>query len=142
MSNSTSFFKEVIGARATNFPDTGKWITGDLAAAATAGGVLSVANPENTSILVDRVILDVTTAATGAATIDVGVAADGTTSSDTLLDGLDVNTATGTFDNIDSQGTNGNSVVKVTSSQFITASEATGDVTGLVGKYYIRYRTI
>lgn len=142
MSNSTSFFKEVIAARTTNFPDTGKWITGDLATVATAGGVLSVANPENTSILVDRVILDVTTASTGAATVDVGVAANGTTSSDTLLDGLDVNTATGTFDNVDSQGTNGNSVVKVTSSQFITASQASGDVTGLVGKYYIRYRTI
>jgi hypothetical protein len=142
MSNSTSFFKPVIGGKATNFPDTIKWMTGDLADADTAGGVLSVANPETSSIIVDRVIIDVTTAATGAATIDVGVAANGTTSSDTLIDGLDVNTATGIFDNIDDQGTNGNSVVKLTTSQYITASEATGDVSDLAGKYYIRYRTI
>lgn len=105
----------------------------------TAGGVLAWANPTGGSILVQRVILDVTTKATGACTLDVGVAADGTTLNDTLLDGVDVGTAAGVFDNIENQGTNGVAAKKVTSSQYVTASKATGAAAGLVGYAYIHY---
>lgn len=105
----------------------------------TAGGVLAWANPTGGSILVQRVILDVTTKATGACTLDVGVAANGTTLNDTLLDGVDVGTAAGVFDNIENQGTNGVAAKKVTSSQYVTASKATGAAAGLVGYAYIHY---
>jgi len=113
-----------------------------LAAADTAGGVLAWANPTGGSIIATRVVFDVTTKATGACTIDVGVAADGTTSADTVMDGLDVGTAAGVFDNIENQGTNGKSALKLTSSQYITASRTGGAAAGLVGYAYITYHPI
>ena len=59
----------------------------------TAGGVLSWANPTGETIFVEDLIIDVTTKSTSAATCDIGVAANGTTSSDTIYDALDVGTA-------------------------------------------------
>lgn len=113
-----------------------------LAAADTAGGVLAWANPMGASIIVTRVVLDVTTKATGACTIDVGVAANGTTSSDTAMDGLDIGTAAGTFDNIENQGTNGKSALKMTSTQYLTASKASGAAAGTAGYAYITFHLI
>lgn len=110
-----------------------------LAALDTAGGVLSVANPAGVDIIVTKVVLDVTTKSTGACTLDVGIAADGATSNDTLLDGVDVGTAAGLFDNVTNKGTNGKPQVKWGASQFLTASKATGSAAGLVGNAYIHY---
>lgn len=110
-----------------------------LAALDTAGGVLAWANPTGASIIVSKIILDVTTKSTGACTLDVGVAANGTTSNDTLLDGVDVGTAAGLFDNVTNKGIYGLPQVKVTSAQYITASKATGAAAGLVGNAYIHY---
>lgn len=112
----------------------------DLTAATgtTAGGVLRLANPEGADVLVTRVVLNVTTKSTGAATLDVGIAANGTTSSDTLFDAVDVGTAAGVFDNVDDQGTNGQSVLKWGSSQYLTAT-ASASVAGLVGEAIIEY---
>ena len=110
-----------------------------LAAADTAGGVLGWANPEGATILILRTVLDVTTKATAACTLDVGVAANGTTLSDTLIDGVDVGTAAGVFDNTVNGGTNGLGATKCTSSQFVTASKASGAAAGLVGSAYITY---
>jgi hypothetical protein len=111
----------------------------NLAALDTAGGVLSLANPEGADLIVTRLVLDVTTKSTGACTVDAGVAANGTTSNDTLIDGLDVGTAAGTFDNIENQGTNGLALVKWTSSKYLTISKASGAAAGLVGKAYIQW---
>lgn len=110
-----------------------------LAAVSSGGGVLSWANPTGGTIVITRLVFDLTTAATGAGTVDCGVAAGATTSNDTLIDGLDVNAATGTFDNVENQGTNGVGVKKMTSSQFLTCSKATGDSAGLAGNAYIHY---
>ncbi|MDE2103759.1 MAG: hypothetical protein KGL39_41360 [Patescibacteria group bacterium] len=110
-----------------------------LADARTAGGVFAWQNPEVGAIIVRRVTLDVTTAATAAGTVSVGEAANGTTSAANLIDTLDVNSATGTFDNIGSAGTNGKSTQKVASGAYVTASQASGDVTGLAGNAYIEY---
>lgn len=104
----------------------------------TAGGVLSLANPEGVDLIITRLILKLTTASTGAATVDGGIAADGETSSDTLIDGLDVNAAAGVFDNIDDQGTNGQSVLAWSASQYLTIT-ASATVAGLVGYAYIEY---
>lgn len=129
----------------TNFtsiaaPGAIKWAEGSLADADTGGGIMSVANPEGVDLLVDAVIIDTTTKSTGACTVDIGVAANGTTSSDTLLDGVDVGTAIGTFDNMADAGTNGEGMVKLPAGRYITASTATGNAAGLVGSYYFRYR--
>jgi hypothetical protein len=114
-----------------------------LAALDTGGGVLSWANPEAGSILIHRVILDVTTKATGACTVDVGTtAASATTSNDGLLDGLDVGTAAGTFDNITEKGTNGKSRQKLATGKWVTGSMASGAAAGLVGFCYIFYTNV
>jgi hypothetical protein len=110
-----------------------------LAAVDTAGGVFAWANPEGESIIVTRLLLDITTKTTGACTLDCGVAANGTTLNDTLIDGLDANAATGLFDNVTNKGTNGLPQVKVTSTQYITGSVASGASAGIVGYAYITY---
>lgn len=115
------------------------WIEVPLAAVATAGGVLAWQNPEAGPIIVTRLILDVTTKATGACTLDAGTAANGTTSNDGLLDGVDVGTAAGTFDNLGNAGVNGRARQKLAAGQFVTVSQASGAVAGLVGTALIAY---
>lgn len=111
-----------------------------LAALDTAGGVASIANPEGVAIHVTRVTIAVTTVATAACTVDAGIAANGTTSGDNLIDGLDVNAATGLFDNITEKGTNGKSRQLWGATQYLTISKATGAAAGLVGNVYIQYQ--
>lgn len=114
-----------------------------LGVADTGGGVLSWANPEATAILVERIILDVTTVATAACTLDVGsTATSATTLSDTLIDGLDVNAAIGVFDNLGNAGTNGKTRQKVAVGKWVTASKASGAAAGLAGFAYIHYVVI
>jgi len=98
----------------------------------TAGGVLSLANPEGVDLIVTKLVLNVTTAATAACTVDAGVAANGTTLNDDLIDGQDVHTAAGVF----SSGTN---IMLWESDQYLTVSKATGAAAGLKGYAYIEY---
>jgi hypothetical protein len=92
--------------------------------------------------LVQRVMCDVTTAATGAATLDVGyTATSASTASDTFLDGIDVNAAVALFDSMNyalDSGANAKAQ-KAASGKWITVKEASGDTTGLVGNLYIQY---
>jgi hypothetical protein len=89
------------------------------------------------------VLIDVTTAATGACTIDVGTTAvSAATSSDTLIDGLDVNAGIGLFDNITEKGSNGKSRQKLASGKWVTASQASGAIAGIVGYGYVVYSVI
>lgn len=115
------------------------WVKAPLAAVATDGGVLAWKNPEPGAILVTRLILDVTTTATGACTLDAGTAADGTTSNDGLLDGVDVGTAAGVFDNLGNAGSNGRARQRLAAGSYVTVSQASGAVAGLVGSALIAY---
>lgn len=118
-----------------------------LAAVDTAGGVFAFQMPQ--AGFIDMVILDVTTVATGACTLDIGyTTVSAATLSDTIIDGVDVHSATGTFDNVLNAGTNGviggaaNTLaqeLKVASGKWITGSTASGASAGLVGNVYIRY---
>lgn len=103
----------------------------------TAGGALSLANPEGVKLLITRFILHITTPSGGAATVDAGIAADGTTSSDTLIDGKSVATA-GAFDNITDKGSNGLPLREWGASQYITVT-ASATLAGMVGYAYIEY---
>lgn len=103
----------------------------------TAGGVLSMANPEGRDLYVTRLVLNIPTPSTGAAAVDAGIAANGTTSSDTLIDGKSVATA-GVFDNIKDGGTNGKAGQKWGSGQFLTIT-ASATTAGLVGEAIISY---
>ena len=108
-----------------------------LASADTAGGVVGLLNPFSYDVLVTDVIIDVTTKSTAAGTVDVGIAADGTTSDDTLIDGLDVGTAAGVFDNRIDKGTNGG-MAHWETDEYLTISKASGSAAGLVGFAYIK----
>ena len=116
----------------------GFWLTGALAQVDSGGGVFSLENTYSTNLLVDRVIIYVTTPATDSSCeLDIGPASGATTSSATLIDGLDVNAAAGAFDNIDEQGDGGASMGLWESSgdNYVTASVSAGASAGLVGFY-------
>lgn len=112
-----------------------------LVASDAAGGVFAWANPAGASIIVTNVVVNVTTASSGACTLDVGIAADAVTSNDTFIDGVSV-AATGAKDVIKDAGTNGVACQQVTSSQYITASKATGATSGLAGFAYIYWHVV
>lgn len=111
-----------------------------LSNADTGGGVLSLANPFGADVIIPSggLLLDVTTAATAACTIDAGIAAGATNSADTLIDGLDVNSAAGQFDNIADKGSNGGPK-KWGAAEYLTISMATGAAAGLAGYAYIQW---
>lgn len=114
-----------------------------LGALDTGGGVLAWQNPEGAAIVIQRILLDVTTKATGACTIDVGTTAtNATTSSDNLIDGKDIHTAAGVFDNFDDAGDNGKSKQRLASGKWVTGSKASGAAAGTVGFAYIEYVVI
>lgn len=113
----------------------GTWIQGDLTASDTAAGIFELTNSYGTDLVVKNVTIVVTTVASGACTIDVGQTGTATTSSDTLIDGLDVNAATGAFDNQSDPGSNGKQTILWPSGTYLSASTATGTTSGLVGKY-------
>jgi uncharacterized protein YqfA (UPF0365 family) len=92
-----------------------------------------------------RVIVNITTKSTGASTLDVGyTAASATTSSDTLLDGIDSGTAIGLWDSQDaSLDTQTNTKAQLAASgKWITVDDKTGDCSGLLGVAYIFYIVI
>lgn len=109
----------------------------DLATATAAGGVLALANPFGKDVYVTFFGLELTTQSTGAGTVDAGIAANATTLSDNLIDGVST-AAAGVFTNAGSPGTNGKTGQKWGASQYLTVSQASGAVAGLVGRAIIR----
>lgn len=111
-----------------------------LTASDAAGGVFAWQNPHENPVILKGVTVHVTTAATAACTLDIGATAtNAATSADNLIDGLDVNAATGVFDNITDKGANGKSRQLLASGKWVTASKASGATAGLVGFAYIEY---
>ena len=96
------------------------------------------ANPEGEDIIVTGFYLDVTTKATGTPTVDVGVAANGTTGSDTLLDACAVGDAADISTNDVEGGTNGKGAVKMSSTQWITG-DGSASLAGMVAVAYVKY---
>ena len=106
----------------------------------TGGDVLSLANPEGADLIITRFIINITTAATGTPSANAGVAADGVTSSDNLIDGCAIGSAVAHFDNADSTlaGTNGRASQPWDSDEYVTVTPSASAV-GLVGYAYIEY---
>lgn len=115
---------------------------------AVTGAALHAANltvwTAPAAAIIHRVILDITTQSSGASTIDIGyTAVSATTTSDTLLDGVS-GASVAIFDSMNAaldSGANANAQ-KAASGKWITADEATGDVTGLVANVYVFYSLI
>ena len=113
-----------------------------LGTGAGSGGIFAWQNPHPENIIVLRVVLNITAASLGACTVDVGTAADGSTSSGDLLDGTNVNQVA-TLDNHDHTGTNGRATrlvnAKNSTTDYITGSVASGSASGMAGHAYIFY---
>lgn len=110
-----------------------------ISATSGGGGLFNLLNPTGATIVIERLALDITTASSVVSTIDIGVAATGT-SNDALIDGV-AGSATGVFDNITDAGTNGGATVKCTSAQYITGTFSTAaSATSLAGSVGIWYR--
>lgn len=106
----------------------------------TAGAVLAFKNTAPYALIVDRLVLDITTKATGACTLSAGITAvSAVTLSANLIDAVDVGTATGTFDNVTEKGTLGKSRQKIAAGAWLTISTASGASAGMVGNAYLEF---
>jgi hypothetical protein len=106
----------------------------DLTAATvtTAGAVVSVANPLGVALIITDAYIDITTAATtGTNTIDAGVAANGTTTSDTLFDGQAASAGLKS-----PGGTNGAVPRRWGASEYVTAT-ASATLVGMVATLHL-----
>ena len=115
---------------------SGAWIRGALTASAAAGGVFSLQNTYGTNLVITRAIIYLTALTGSAGDMNVGVGDSGSTSYDTLIDGLNVNSATGAYGNIKNKGSNGEESELWGTSKYITAS-LTGEAGSLAGFYAI-----
>lgn len=99
----------------------------------TNGVFASLLNPLGETLIIKNCIIYLSTASTGACTVDIGVAADATTSNDSLIDGLSIATA-GAFGGSVDGGTNGKNVKVWSATQYVNCADASGDPTGAVGE--------
>ena len=108
--------------------------------ASTSGGGLDAFVPkEGLPVIVTRTTIVVITKSAGAATVDIGVATNGTTASDNLIDGADVGTSGSVaFDNITDVSTNGKSRQYMAVGQSLTVT-GLADTTGFVGVVYYEF---
>ena len=118
--------------------------------ALTAGNANAYAfawqNPEASKVIVEKVLVNLGTAGgTANAVLDVGVVANATSTADTLIDGLDLNT-TGLFDNFVDIGTNGKSRALVDekggTNDYVTGKILVANAAALAGDVYIIYFTV
>lgn len=123
----------------TQSPANSFMLSGNLTAATdtTVGGVIKLKNTFGVDLIITDMFVDVTTASTAAATLDIGVDDGGDVSNDTLFDGLDVNTAVGFFNTSKHAGTNGKHAVVWKKGEYVVAT-ASATVAGLKGKYTIK----
>jgi len=118
-------------------------LTGTLSVGVANDQAFTEQNPENVAVIVTRVFVDVTTAGgTLNSLLDVGSATNATTSSDNLIDGVDINT-TALYDNIDDQGSSGNSKQRLDANggttDWVTGTIIDADADNLEGNYVIEY---
>lgn len=106
-------------------------------ASTAEAGIVSQLNPEGVDLIITKVVFDRTTKSTGAANVDIGVAATAATS-DNLMDGLDVGAAEGLADNVTNKGSNGLPQVVWESDGYLTM---TGSATtaGMRGNLYVYF---
>ncbi len=108
-------------------------------ASTSGGGLLAFTPAEGLPIVVTRVTLAVTTKSTGAATLDIGVATNGTTAADNLIDGADIGTNSAVaFDNITDISTNGTSRQYMSGTQSLTVT-GLADSSGFIGALCIEF---
>jgi hypothetical protein len=112
-----------------------------LADGDSAGGVLALLNNSGETRIVEQVILDITTASTADASVDVGVAADGETAASNLMANISVSNA-GVFDML-TNAANGAGPQRWASGEYITISASNStDPADMVGSAFIKWVTV
>lgn len=109
-------------------------------AATTGGAILGLANPFGEDVIITSLVLDLETPATGAANVDAGIAANGTTSSDNLIDGQSVGEGSARVVASPS-GTSGKAAQRWDSTEYLTVT-GSASTAGLVGKAKIQIMRI
>lgn len=106
---------------------------------ASAGVFASAANPFGYDVSIVNAKLVINTQAGLAGAVDAGVAANGSTIADNLIDGLSVNGITGwaAGNAYDTRGTNGLAGRLWGTSQFLNVGVGSGNPTGLVGVLWV-----
>lgn len=126
--------------------DIGEWLTYDLTAGAQNAFALSVVNPYTRTLIIDRVLVRVTTGGgTASATLDVDVDADGATGGLDIFEGIDISSSTtGLYDSLNDtdsgSGGDGKAIIwdKVGgTSPYLTAQILDAAAASLVGKVYV-----
>lgn len=107
----------------------------------TSGQLAAIRNDEPEYVRAELTTVVVRTKSTAACTLDIGTAANGTTSSDNLIDGVSVAASNTIYNNINDGGTNGKTRQIVNPGGYWTVSVASGDANGLVADFYFDYRT-
>lgn len=102
----------------------------------TVGGMFKIQNDFGQDLIVTDVLLDLTTGATGVASMDMGTHATGLASSNNLFDALAMQALTGVKDNRKNGGAAGGMAVWK-KDEYIVAT-ATATMAGLVGEYKIK----
>lgn len=126
--------------------DAGKWVKKALTAGLVNTFAFTWQNPEPVKILVDRVIVDITTAGgTATAILDVGVVASATATAADIINDLDLN-AVAITDHLLVAGAGLGGVHKVDekggTNDYITGKILTEAASALVGNVYIHYRAV
>jgi len=126
-------------------PEAGKWVRVALSGGAANAISFAWQNPESSKIIIDRVLLYVTTAGGSGATMDIGVCGSATATSDNLIDGATIDSV-GLYDNISDGGTNGKARQiadeKGGTNDYVTGKILGADSANLAGYVYIHYRTV
>ena len=120
-----------------------RYIVEALASGNANAFAFAVQNPEGVDCIVTNVIVDITTAGgTGSSVLDVDVAADSTSTGDSIIDGLDLN-ATGVADRHDDAGSSGGEALKWDknggTNDYITGKILVQNAASLVGTVIIEY---
>jgi hypothetical protein len=106
----------------------------------TGGGIFSLQNSLGYDVLVTRLLLNITTAASTAVSQgSFGYTTTSTGSTSNLIDTLSLSAATGLFDNITDKSTNGKSRQIWVNGNYLTGSKTSGSASGLAGYAYIEY---
>ncbi len=136
------FRRKVVGTKA-DFTEQIVSVKGTLSATVGAGKVYSLLNPLGADIIVSHIIIDISTKTSAATpvTLSAGIAANATTSSDVLIDDLEIGspTAAAVYNSGNDKGTNGGASRKWLATQYFTIT-ASATPTGMVGSVYIYYR--
>lgn len=108
-----------------------------LANGAGAAGIMSWKNRTNGAVLIKRLAIEITAAAT-TATADAGLDATGTGSSSTIIQHQSI-AALGIVDNIKNTGTSITPTVRIPSGQYVTISVFAGLIGSFAGICHLTY---